>query len=129
MIVSGVLYTRLLRQPTERSSHADIPWRANIFILFAASILIMVRSLFRVVEYVQGNKGYILEHEAFMYAFDSALMLCLVVLFNLRHPSGILSIDTDKKAIGVFFSKTPIASRGTEKSVQRTTESDDSLTV
>jgi hypothetical protein len=67
----------------------DVPWRRHLYILYIASGLIMVRSFFRVIEYLQGNAGYLLSHEVFLYVFDAALMLVVVVLFNWRHPSEI----------------------------------------
>jgi hypothetical protein len=67
----------------------DVPWKRHLYILYIASGLIMVRSLFRVIEYLQGNAGYLLSHEVFLYVFDAALMLVVVVLFNCFHPSEI----------------------------------------
>jgi hypothetical protein len=52
-------------------------------------LLILVRSLFRVAEYVSGNNGYLLRHEGFLYGFDAALMLCVMVIFNVVHPGEI----------------------------------------
>ena len=60
--------------------------------LYAASGLIMFRSIFRVVEYVQGNNGYLLRHEYFLYIFDAVLMLVVMVLFNFIHPSEVTDI-------------------------------------
>jgi hypothetical protein len=55
-----------------------------------ASLLIMVRSVSRVIEYLQGNSGTLLGHEAYLYALDATLMLAVVVLFNIIHPSEVL---------------------------------------
>lgn len=49
----------------------------------------MVRSIFRVVEYLQGFNGYILKHEAFLYIFDASLMLLVMVIFVMIHPSEV----------------------------------------
>jgi hypothetical protein len=49
--------------------------------LYIISVLIMVRSVFRVVEYIMGNDGYLLSHGWTLYIFDAALMLGVVVLF------------------------------------------------
>ena len=56
-------------------------------ILFGTSFLIMVRSVFRAVEYLQGNGGEILAHEAYLYVLDALLMLIVMVIFNVVHPS------------------------------------------
>ena len=55
--------------------------------LYATSGLILVRSIFRVVEYLQGHDGYLVKSEAWMYVFDALLMFAAAALFNVVHPS------------------------------------------
>ena len=50
----------------------------------------MIRSILRVIEYIQGNDGYILGHEAFLYIFDTLSMVVTMILFNIWHPSKIV---------------------------------------
>lgn len=57
--------------------------------MYVTSCLIMIRSLFRVVEYLQGFNGYILEHEAFLYIFDALLMFSVMAVFIAVHPSEV----------------------------------------
>jgi hypothetical protein len=49
----------------------------------------MVRSIFRAAEYIEGNAGYLLRHEIFLYVFDAVLMLIVVVVFIWIHPSEV----------------------------------------
>ncbi len=92
MIVTLVFHLRVQKAPTARSASHDVPWRKHLHALYFASILIMIRSIFRVIEYVQGNAGYILSHEVFLYIFDSVLMLGVMVLLNIVHPSEIYAL-------------------------------------
>ena len=55
--------------------------------LYAVSLLIMVRSIFRVAEYCQGQTGYALSHEWTLYTFDSLLMFLTTVIFAWKFPS------------------------------------------
>lgn len=57
--------------------------------LYLVSILIFVRSIVRVVEYVQGNDGYIMSHEAFLYVFDATVMWLAMIIMNWVHPSEV----------------------------------------
>jgi RTA1 like protein len=57
--------------------------------LYGVSGLIMVRSIFRVVEYLMGNDGYPLSHEWTLYIFDTLLMLSVTIIFYIRYPSKI----------------------------------------
>jgi hypothetical protein len=83
--------------PTDRARSA-VPWRKHLVTVYAASVLIMIRSIFRVVEYLQGFSGYLLSHEAYLYIFDAVLMLCVMALFNVVHPSEVLALVNGGKA-------------------------------
>ena len=52
----------------------------------------MLRSIIRAVEYVQGNAGCTMSHEVFLYIFDGILMLGVMVLLNVVHPSEIYAL-------------------------------------
>jgi hypothetical protein len=76
-----------------------------MWVLFTASALIMIRSVFRVIEYVQGTNGYLLSHEIYLYIFDAALMCGAVVLFNIVHPSQITGLLTGQGALYMVLKK------------------------
>jgi hypothetical protein len=72
-----------------KSLTIDHQWRRTLHSLYAGSLLIWIRCVFRLIEYAQGNDGYVISHEAFLYIFDAALMFGVMVLFALVHPSEI----------------------------------------
>jgi hypothetical protein len=72
-----------------RTSLSQLPWKRHLYNLYFTSGLIMVRSIFRVIEYIQGNSGYLLSHEVFLYIFDALLMLAVMIMFNWVHPSEV----------------------------------------
>jgi hypothetical protein len=94
MITAVVFFRRITKHPTPQSirslANVRLTWRSLLFALLATSIVIFVRCIFRVVEYLNGNGGYIQSHEAFAYAFDGCLMLCVMLLLNIIHPGYIL---------------------------------------
>jgi hypothetical protein len=79
----------------------ELPWQRHLYNLYITSGLIMVRSIFRVVEYLQGNAGYLLSHEVFLYVFDAVLMLAVMGLFNWVHPSEITEAHEKKQVDSV----------------------------
>ncbi|KAI0385980.1 RTA1 like protein-domain-containing protein [Hypomontagnella monticulosa] len=91
IVTAAHFYLAISNAPTGRSS-SGFPWQKHMAVLFAASILISVRSVFRVVEYLQGFDGYLLSHEAYLYVFDALLMFAVMVLFNIVHPGEIVSL-------------------------------------
>lgn len=86
---SVLFHARINEVPTQLSSQPDINWRKHIWVLYAANALIMVRSIYRVVEYIQGKEGYLQSKELFLYIFDAALMVIVMVIMNVVHPSQI----------------------------------------
>lgn len=70
----------------------ELPWKRHIYVLYVTSLLVLVRSIFRVIEYIQGEDGYLLSREIYLYACDAALMVVVMVLFNVIHPSQITEL-------------------------------------
>ncbi|KAJ0416427.1 RTA1 like protein-domain-containing protein [Aspergillus carlsbadensis] len=86
----GIFHRRVNTSPTQHAVELAGSWRKHIHVLYAANILIMIRSVFRLIEYAMGNNGYLLRREAFLYVFDGLLMFVAMVLFNVVHPSGVI---------------------------------------
>lgn len=63
-------------------------WKVLNWCLLLSSVLILIRSVVRVVEFIQGFDGYISEHEVFIYVFDAVPMYLVAVLFALAMPFG-----------------------------------------
>ncbi|BCR91840.1 RTA1 domain-containing protein [Aspergillus chevalieri] len=89
VICSIVFQARITSHPTAESVADCVPWRKHLYALYATSILILIRSIFRVAEYVQGNDGYLLSTEVFIYIFDATLMFLVMLVFIIIHPSEI----------------------------------------
>jgi len=86
MVASIVFHLRLRKNPTE-ASRMSTKWRTLLIAVYVASKLILVRSAFRVVEYIQGRDGFLMSKEVWLYIFDAVLMLSVTILFNFVHPS------------------------------------------
>jgi hypothetical protein len=82
-----------------RNLPASIPWKKHLYVLYVTSIFILIRSIFRVIEYLQGNDGYLLGSEVFLYIFDSLLMFAVMVAMNVVHPGDIALLLKGKMPI------------------------------
>ncbi|KAJ4256231.1 hypothetical protein NW762_009310 [Fusarium torreyae] len=91
VIVAIVFHRRINREPTTASLKIQTPWKTLLVILYTSSGLIMVRSIFRVIEYVMGEDGALMANEAYIYVFDALLMLAVSISFNVFHPSAIIN--------------------------------------
>jgi len=77
------------KSPTPRS--IDIQWQKHMMALYTTSFFILVRSIFRLIEFSSGFDGPILHHEVYIYIFDAVLMLFVMLIMNWIHPSEIKS--------------------------------------
>lgn len=91
VVVSLIFHLRMLKTPLHAVGDTRVPWTRYMKLLYLASGLIMIRSIYRVAEYVQGSGGYLQSKELFIYVFDAALMFICCLIFNIFHPSGILA--------------------------------------
>ncbi|KAI3057519.1 hypothetical protein CBS147343_10306 [Aspergillus niger] len=98
VIVATLFHFRIHQNPTEKSLSTCIArsgwrnpnWETTIVGLYIASMLILIRSVFRMIEYAGGNDGYLMSHEAFSYVFDAVLMFFTMVVISVLHPSKVL---------------------------------------
>lgn len=88
--ISAVIFQiRLSKRPTARSIELSSLWHRHMIALYIASILILIRSIIRVVEYLQGYDGYLMKTEVFIYIFDALLMFVTMLVLQYAHPSEI----------------------------------------
>lgn len=60
-------------------------WNSILIALNLCSVLIFIRSIFRLIEYVQGDDGFLMSHEAFLYCYDGVLMILNMIIFMSQH--------------------------------------------
>ncbi|KAK0373304.1 RTA1 [Colletotrichum limetticola] len=81
IITTILFHHRISRKPTSVAIEGIVPWRRYLWVLYITSLIILVRSVFRVIEYLQGNRGYLISHEIFLYIFDTVLMVAVMAIF------------------------------------------------
>lgn len=95
VVAAAIFHFRLARSPI--SLALVRPWLKHMDGLYIVGVLILGRSIMRGVEFIQGYGGYIMAHEAFLYAFDAVPMLFAVATMNIIHPGEVASYVRDKK--------------------------------
>ncbi|RSL74255.1 hypothetical protein CEP53_000344 [Fusarium sp. AF-6] len=91
MAITIVFDIRIRREPTKASRAITSPWRTLLMVLYGSSLLILIRSIFRVIEYIMGEDSELVAKEAYIYIFDGTLILLASVAFNIFHPSAIIN--------------------------------------
>ncbi|KAI8712152.1 Rta1 domain-containing protein [Fusarium sp. LHS14.1] len=89
IIILHVFHRRIIAQPTQRSLSLMVPWKRFIMVLYVISAFIMVRSAYRVLEYITGTDGKLQSNEAYLYIFDASLVCLTTVLLLIFHPNQL----------------------------------------
>jgi hypothetical protein len=104
IVVVVIFHRRLTAHPTPESRDEALLWERLIYVLYVASVCILIRNIVRVAEFVQGFDGYIILHEAFLYVFDAVPMFAVVVIFIFWNPSNFTTngreISGSKETMG-----------------------------
>ncbi|KAH7231733.1 RTA1 like protein-domain-containing protein [Fusarium redolens] len=100
MVITAIFHVRILRQPTKRSQTTGAPWQAFMAVLYLTSALIMVRSVFRMIEYAQGHNGALISKEIYAYMLDALLMIVVAAILTVRHPSAIFTYQAMSDLFG-----------------------------
>lgn len=86
---TAIVHRRLVASPTEASM--DGTWKKYIWMLYGVSFLVVVRSIFRLIEFIEGAEGFLYKTEVFLYIFDAALMFLVVVIMAVVHPGRLVN--------------------------------------
>ena len=85
--IALVLHRRLRAAPTSQSQDPSLPWQKFLCILYVVSAFIMLRSIVRVAEFVEGFHGTIILHEVYLFVLDAVPMLMVMVTWNIYYPA------------------------------------------
>ncbi|KAK6511285.1 hypothetical protein TWF481_000206 [Arthrobotrys musiformis] len=99
--VSTIFHLRMnkdLKLNPRSGPHLTVPWKTGLYMLYGCSALIMIRSVFRVVEYLMGVDAYLLSNEWPLYVFDTILMFATQVIFVAWFPDKFQVQETTLKS-------------------------------
>lgn len=98
IIVTLVFHRRVRNAPTPKSVRIIVPWKALLYTLYGTSLLIMIRSIYRVAEYAEGQGGELQSKEFWLYIFDALPMVIVALVLNWMHPSKVISRHTPESS-------------------------------
>ncbi|KAH8625266.1 hypothetical protein IG631_20731 [Alternaria alternata] len=90
ILMAVVFHRRLNNKPTSTSLRTHVRWQRYMWALYSVSVLVVVRSIFRLAEFVEGPESKVYQTEAYLYVFDAALMFGVVVIMAVLHPGVLL---------------------------------------
>ncbi|KAM0228730.1 hypothetical protein ACHAPO_010480 [Fusarium lateritium] len=67
-------------------------WHNFMMAIYFACMLILIRSIYRMVEYIQGPDAELQSKEVYVYALDAIPMAILTTIFHVIHPSSYMPV-------------------------------------
>ncbi|KAF5228660.1 hypothetical protein FAUST_10965 [Fusarium austroamericanum] len=98
IIVTGLFHFRFLEDFTGRKSIYGTKWERSLVLIYVASVLILIRSLFRMIEYIEGYDGELQSKEIYILVLDAVPMAIASTIFNVFHPSKFLNGTSENLA-------------------------------
>lgn len=89
MVTAIVFEKRMKAASTPESTQGGLLWKKHLFCLYAVCAMILLRSVFRVIEYGLGNDGYLLANEWPTYVLDAVPMFVAMICFGYWYPSEL----------------------------------------
>lgn len=83
-------FQRPNNQPPTGNYHLDPKMKSMLFGLAISSILIYIRSIYRVVELSSGWNGHIIKTEWYFNVFDGSMIIAAMFCLNFFHPGRLL---------------------------------------
>ncbi|GKU13742.1 unnamed protein product [Fusarium langsethiae] len=90
IITSAYLYIRIRSETGPFLDSTFVRWRRYFRTIEAVTGIMIVRSIVRAVEYLQGQDGFVISHEVFIYLFDASLMFLVMLFFLIVHPGRLV---------------------------------------
>lgn len=96
VFMSWHIYQRIKENKGKFLDSSSITWRRYFRVIEIVTCIMIVRSLVRSIEFLQGQGGYVISHETFIYVFDASLMFLIMVIFLVVHPGRLVRKRRDR---------------------------------
>lgn len=100
LVLCGVFHKRFGGWLSMSGQRTDVPWKTCLTMLYMCSVIIMVRNVFRTVEYLQGREGYLMANEWPIYALDFGPMVAVMVAFFVWYPGKLGDAGPEAMELG-----------------------------
>ncbi|KAH7410432.1 RTA1 like protein-domain-containing protein [Phaeosphaeria sp. MPI-PUGE-AT-0046c] len=96
LVISLWFWKRMHNSPKSFSvpQYGKHSWLTILKLLLCAAVVVILRCVFRVIEFSQGHDGYLASHEVYMYLFDAAPMFAVQVMFHPVHAADVFGLGT-----------------------------------
>ncbi|KAJ3032349.1 hypothetical protein HDV00_007598 [Rhizophlyctis rosea] len=92
-----VIVTFIFQTRAHRAGVSSGKWKRLMYALYFASVCVLIRSVFRVIEFAGGFDSKVAHDEKLLYTLDFLMMVLAVLTFIVVHPGPALQEPTHKE--------------------------------
>src|SRR5690242_13656133 len=94
LCIGLVFWKRMSKSPKKYAipQYGKHSWDKLLKMVLAAAVIIILRCIFRVIEFAQGHDGYLVSHEIYIYIFDAGPMLGVQVMMHFIYAAEVLGV-------------------------------------
>ncbi|KAI9167697.1 Protein RTA1 [Paramyrothecium foliicola] len=90
LAVALIFWKRMRSSPARNTnSSGSRTWQALFALLLFVSVIIVLRCVFRLIEFAQGHDGALMSKEIYLYVFDTIPMFIVQSAFHFVHASDV----------------------------------------
>lgn len=93
-VVTIALHWSIVRRKPDYTGREK--WIKMFYALYLSMAILIIRSVYRIIEFQMGFQGYIATHEVYFYVFECLLIIFAFGLFIPLHPGIWLKVETLK---------------------------------
>jgi hypothetical protein len=94
LCISLVFWQRMSKSSKQYTipQYGKHTWDKLLKMVVGAAVIIILRCIFRVIEFAQGHSGYLVSHEIYMYIFDAAPMLGVQIMMHFVYAAEVFGV-------------------------------------
>lgn len=111
-----LFHTKFRTHLAQSGETIEMPWESVLWMLYVTSVIVSIRNVFRLIEYIAGHDSYLFDNEWPAYVFDGVLMLLVMLGFYVWYPPQLqLNASTDSMIELTSEDNTPYVANDREK--------------
>jgi hypothetical protein len=99
LVIALVFWQRMRKSSKQYAipQYGKHTWDKLLKMVLGAAVIIILRCIFRVIEFAQGHSGYLVSHEIYMYIFDAAPMLGVQIMMHFVYAAEVFGIGRSSR--------------------------------
>ncbi|KAL5480876.1 hypothetical protein ACEPAI_9817 [Sanghuangporus weigelae] len=90
VFITFLVHSQMVFRNDLKFDRSNFPWLL-LYVLYASSLAIVIRTIYRLAELGQGNDGELATHEKYFYALDVLPLACAITIYAIFWPGSLIA--------------------------------------